>query len=206
MTDLELESTEFNKYPDLRENFSENLEKMPDAEKEKLDYIWVCVVNGKAFPQFLDNGEELKYSTVKEDAEKAEHGVEAVYFVPLNEDFTSYGIESQSRDISPLRRGYSQLRNHSVKELGEITDILYEHAQHNDKDRFKEKLVSVMHNDGEMRFSEELHRISYLIEAGEETAFISDQGEIVVKEDKEFDMKTYKDEDSEGWKEESNFE
>lgn len=201
----ELEQTQFQQYPDLRENFSENLEQMPDSEKEKLDYIWVCVIDGKAFPQFLDNGEELKFATVREEKTE-ETPIEAVYYVPLDPEKDSIGIEDEQRVLKPLRRGYSQLRKHSVKTIGEITDILYRHAQDNDKGRFKEKLASVMHNDGEMTFSEELHRYCYLIEAGEEVAFISNQGEVEVKEDKQFDMKTYKDEDSSGWKKESRFE
>jgi len=195
-----LESTPFQKCPEIREKFSENLEAMPETEKDKLDYIWVVVIEGTAHPQFLDNGEELKYSEVKNK------DFEAVYFVPLDPELDSIGIESREKQLRVSRRGYPQFRKHSVKELGRITDILYRHAQHNEKERFKEKLVSVMHNDGEMSFSEELHRYGYLIEAGDEVAFISDHGEVDVKRGWNYDMKTYKDENSDEWQALSRYE
>lgn len=205
-TMTELEQTQFQRYPELRQKFSKHLKQMPEPEKEKLDYIWICTVEGKAYPQFLENGKELKFSAVKEDAEESEHGIEAVYFVPIDEELPVYGVESKEKDLDVKRRGYPQVRTNWLKDLDSINDALYNAANNQEQEEFKHRIRSLIHNDGEMKVLEELHRYCYLIQADDKVAFISDHGEIEFEEDWNYDMKTYKNEDSEEWKELSDYQ
>lgn len=101
----DLDDTVFSKFPDLRKQFSEEAEAVPERERLKVDFFWVAETSSETITQYDTQGNEQSYSKVREAAESED--LEAFYVVPIESDLCdAVGVESlKGESFDYFRRG-----------------------------------------------------------------------------------------------------
>lgn len=82
---------------DLREEYSQNIENMPENLKEHYDYIWLARFGSSEICQFDSEGNENLWTQVRE----SEKGLNKVYWIPIDSSKKTYGIDGKGK---PFRR------------------------------------------------------------------------------------------------------
>lgn len=92
-----------------RDEIITNISSMPDEDKEKYTHIWLAeLANGENIVQFDTRGNEINYGNVRGELEAG--NVVALYFVPIEANRTSYGLDmADVSDAGLLRRGYIEV-------------------------------------------------------------------------------------------------
>ena len=97
----------FVKDANLASDFSENLEAVPDSEREKLDYVWIAFFNDREpLCQFDTDGSENSWSSVRENM----GSLVTCFWMPV-EGGTAFGVENTGSGVKFLRRvsvGFSE--------------------------------------------------------------------------------------------------
>lgn len=122
----ELDETVFEKKPDLRQEYSENAEAIPESERKKVDFFWLAETTNGIIPQYTVMGEENSYTEVREAAERGE--LDAFYWVPIDSEAgEAVGVDTiDGSEFRAFRRGRKKFHRatlHSVDDRVYVIEI-----------------------------------------------------------------------------------